>query len=730
MRVKNCFVKFIIFFPILIVASFVLVLNVVLASENNFNCHSWSTCSPEGEQTRICQSLEGPKAGMTFVKTRDCTPEQKEQSNLNPVFDKIEPEIIMPGESVVQISGSDFGNEKGDSYVALVDTLDYNYISDFKEWSNSRIEFYAPDNIDAHEIGVRIGDETGKYHTFKNYYIQPIIKSIEPVSGYTGDTVKIDLNRHPNEIFPGDPMVNSLFSGENIKNEVTINVYFNGTKVSNITSDEFGYYNVKIPQGASSGKITVELYTPSSPKIKAVSENDFIVKNKIDCSIYGEQAYYDDVNESCNCKWGYKWNDNKTNCIKDVKEITQGDDPDNDGAPSEKDLFPEQKSEIVTRNYSFQYKMPGDSRGDYVNFEIDIPKDLYLYYQNENHSFSEDFNNITTFVTQDDPVIINIANQISEYKREKGLNPVALMLQLVGEIIYTDDKFSIKGWDEYPKYPVETILDKKGDCEDNSFLMASLFKALDLSEPLLVKFDNHLGISVIASKGMIDSVIEKWGYDFMHVANEPLKEDNPNNYHGFIYLETTGNVYWSFGYMPEELRDKEYELIPIYDNSVNNYNEHSDNNTDENNESKKESIVQREKNSVQDFDKDLSKRVGGKILLQVESDGEGWYVNPDDEKKYYLGKPLDVIRIMRKLGLGISEDSFDSFNGYAPKNLAGKILLRVKSVGEAYYVNPEDLKMHYLGKPIDALMVMRNLGLGISNNDLRKIEDVGNIKNY
>jgi hypothetical protein len=34
--------------------------------------------------------------------------------------------------------------------------------------------------------------------------------------------------------------------------------------------------------------------------------------------------------------------------------------------------------------------------------------------------------------------------------------------------------------------------------------------------------------------------------------------------------------------------------------------------------------------------------------------------------------------------------------------------------------------MHYLGRPADAFHVMKNLGLGISNNDIRKIE-VGEI---
>ena len=100
--------------------------------------------------------------------------------------------------------------------------------------------------------------------------------------------------------------------------------------------------------------------------------------------------------------------------------------------------------------------------------------------------------------------------------------------------------------------------------------------------------------------------------------------------------------------------------------------------------------------------------------MQVESHGEAWYVNPDNEKRYYLGRPADAFRIMRELGLGISNKDFNSFNGYAPRRLSGKILLKVEDKGQAYYVNPVDLKMYYLGRPADAFRIMRELGLGMA----------------
>lgn len=118
---------------------------------------------------------------------------------------------------------------------------------------------------------------------------------------------------------------------------------------------------------------------------------------------------------------------------------------------------------------------------------------------------------------------------------------------------------------------------------------------------------------------------------------------------------------------------------------------------------------------------DLASKLKGRILLQVESKGEAWYVNPDNSKRYYLGRPADAFQVMRELGLGISNKDYNSFKGIAPKRLSGKILLKVEDSGKAYYVNPVNLKKYYLGRPADAFKVMRELGLGITNKDLDKI---------
>lgn len=178
---------------------------------------------------------------------------------------------------------------------------------------------------------------------------------------------------------------------------------------------------------------------------------------------------------------------------------------------------------------------------------------------------------------------------------------------------------------------------------------------------------------------------------------------------------------------------------------------------------------------------DLANRLAGSILLQIESHGEAWYVDPENFNRYYLGRPNDAFELMRSRGVGItnfdlekipidirflsgldtdgdglpdsSEVSIgtdinnqdtdnDGFSdkeeikkdynprgeGVLPISLGfsekqkGKIFLQVESHGEAWYVNPTDGKRYFLGRPDDAFGIMRSLGVGITDDNLEKIK--------
>ncbi|MBI2484949.1 CAP domain-containing protein [Candidatus Uhrbacteria bacterium] len=118
----------------------------------------------------------------------------------------------------------------------------------------------------------------------------------------------------------------------------------------------------------------------------------------------------------------------------------------------------------------------------------------------------------------------------------------------------------------------------------------------------------------------------------------------------------------------------------------------------------------------------LTQRLAGRILLQVESRGEAYYVDPLDNKRYYLGRPADAFWIMRNKGLGIKHDELSTYlSAQFPGRLSGRILLDVESRGEAYYVDPVTRRGSFLGNPTRAFLLMSEKGLGISTADLEKI---------
>lgn len=198
-------------------------------------------------------------------------------------------------------------------------------------------------------------------------------------------------------------------------------------------------------------------------------------------------------------------------------------------------------------------------------------------------------------------------------------------------------------------------------------------------------------------------------------------------------------------------------------------------------------FVEVEKKAVNTVSAAMSTSLSGRLLLQAESHGEAWYVNPKNKLKYYLGTPEMAFSIMRTLGQGISNanlekikiadanlntnldsdsdglsdsledaigsnknssdtdgDGYDdktellnsyntnganklNFDATFTSNQQGKIFLQVEGHGEAWYVNPVTNLRYYLGRPEDAYNLMRSLSLGISNSNLRKI-GVGEVK--
>ncbi|MCU0679579.1 MAG: hypothetical protein MUC28_04020 [Planctomycetes bacterium] len=59
------------------------------------------------------------------------------------------------------------------------------------------------------------------------------------------------------------------------------------------------------------------------------------------------------------------------------------------------------------------------------------------------------------------------------------------------------------------------------------------------------------------------------------------------------------------------------------------------------------------------IDEGFTRKNAGKIFLQVKDKGQAWYINPADNRRYYLGRPADAWSIMKNLSLGITNANLD-----------------------------------------------------------------------
>lgn len=127
------------------------------------------------------------------------------------------------------------------------------------------------------------------------------------------------------------------------------------------------------------------------------------------------------------------------------------------------------------------------------------------------------------------------------------------------------------------------------------------------------------------------------------------------------------------------------------------------------------------------LDLNLSKRLSGKLLLQVEQGGAIWYVDTNNYQKYQVTW-ANALPLFKKLALGISDADLTKIpvagsgqvGDWSMRNrLKGKLLLQVEQKGAIWYV---DLDGYRHSVTWNNLMdLFRKLALGISDKNLNKI---------
>lgn len=108
--------------------------------------------------------------------------------------------------------------------------------------------------------------------------------------------------------------------------------------------------------------------------------------------------------------------------------------------------------------------------------------------------------------------VVLVAAQLKKAHAEKGFTrfqQVGNVLAFMRQFDYATDQ-ETRGIAEYPRYPVETLWDRKGDCECHAILAAALLALLGFDVVLLVvdfaRGPGHLAVGIAGTEGMPDDL--------------------------------------------------------------------------------------------------------------------------------------------------------------------------------------------------------------------------------
>lgn len=182
-----------------------------------------------------------------------------------------------------------------------------------------------------------------------------------------------------------------------------------------------------------------------------------------------------------------------------------------------------------------------------VWMDLTLDAEMYSYYRNLERYFGVE--NLYRYVNDENncAVIRNVVSALREVAKDLSYDDAAVAREIakfVQDCIEYQYDADTTGHDEYPRYPIETIYERQGDCEDTSILMAALLK--------------------------------EWGYEvgFLHlpghiaVALRTSDDYSMGSYyeidgHRYLFIESTGSG-WNIGDIPEEYMEisAEFYLIP------------------------------------------------------------------------------------------------------------------------------------------------------------------------
>ena len=182
--------------------------------------------------------------------------------------------------------------------------------------------------------------------------------------------------------------------------------------------------------------------------------------------------------------------------------------------------------------------------GDNYEMQLNLSAKQYYQYKYSGVDRSPDYyDEAKAFVTVNDPAVVEVASELASMASAKGLSQIEranFVLSFVQSIDYSYDNVSA-GQNEYWRFPLETLYDQTGDCEDTSILYASIMEAMG-NDAIILLLPGHMatGLSCPGASGGHYSFESK----------------------SYYYCESTGPG-WEVGDIPPEMRNVEVDFIQV-----------------------------------------------------------------------------------------------------------------------------------------------------------------------
>ncbi len=145
---------------------------------------------------------------------------------------------------------------------------------------------------------------------------------------------------------------------------------------------------------------------------------------------------------------------------------------------------------VLTLTDGYSHNSVGLENGTWT-IRLSVPNSAYSFYKALPGGFRYSFNHtyLQYFLTGNDTYVQELAADLGEISREEGfdeLTTLNFVLSFVQNAMAYLDDMQTTGFYDYYKFPLETLVEGGGDCEDKSILMATVAHDLGYDVVLIV----------------------------------------------------------------------------------------------------------------------------------------------------------------------------------------------------------------------------------------------------